>query len=152
MGDRIEILHKDICCLPAELASVFDAVVSNPPYRKKGSGRVAPNEERAVARHETTGQLRDFLQAADFLLKRGGSLFLVYMVDRMVELLADMHHLHLEPKRLRLVHPRAGEAANLVLVEGRKQVRPGIKIEEPLIVYQGPGRDYTPEVLAMYQE
>jgi len=152
MHDRIEILHGDICCLPSDLAAGFDAVISNPPYRKRDSGRVAPNEERAVARHETTGKLHDFLQAANFLLKKDGGLSLVYPIERMVELLSEMHQLQLEPIRLRLVHPRAGKAANLVLVEGRKNGHPGLRVEAPLVVYQGPGRGYTPEVLAMYLE
>ena len=56
----------------------------------------------------------------------------------------------LEPKRLRCVHPRMGRPAKMVLVEGRKGGREGLEVMAPLYIYQGPGRDYTPEVLAMY--
>ncbi|MGW8313516.1 MAG: tRNA1(Val) (adenine(37)-N6)-methyltransferase [Desulfuromonadales bacterium] len=148
---RIDIVHGDICSLPARLQNCFDAVVSNPPYRKQYTGRVAADDERAEARHETTGQLKDFLHAANFLLKGEGTFSLVYLAERLVELLGEMHQLQLHPKRLRLVHPRAGEPANLVLVEGRKNSRPGLTVEPPLIIYQGRGRDYTAEVLMMYE-
>jgi tRNA1Val (adenine37-N6)-methyltransferase len=57
---------------------------------------------------------------------------------------------NLEPKRLRFVHPREGQPARLVLAQGRKNGRLGMKIEPPLFVYQGEGRDYTDEVLIMY--
>jgi tRNA1Val (adenine37-N6)-methyltransferase len=43
------------------------------------------------------------------------------------------------------------DAARMVLVEGRKGGRPGLVIEKPLYIYRGEGRDYTAEVLAMYQ-
>jgi len=151
LQSRIEILQCDIISLPTDLAAGFDAVVTNPPYRKQNSGRLAPDDERVTARHETTGQLRDFLHTANILLKRGGSFSLVYLVERMPELLSEMQQAHLEPKRMRLVHPRAGEPANLVLVEGRKNSCPGLKVEPPLVVYRGTGRDYTPEVFAIYQ-
>lgn len=40
----------------------------------------------------------------------------------------------IEPKRLRLVCPRAEAAPSLVLVEGRRGGKPGLKIEPPLIL------------------
>jgi tRNA1Val (adenine37-N6)-methyltransferase len=151
LQDIVEVVQGDISCLPSELQASFDAVVSNPPYRKQNSGRVAPDDERAASRHEITGTLYDFLHAASFLLKRGGRLFMVYLVERLAEVLTEMRRLQIEPKRLRLVHPRAGEPANLLLVEGRKHGKPGLTVETPLYLYQGPERDYTSEVLAMYE-
>ena len=151
LQERIKIVQGDICCLPSEWQASFDAVVSNPPYRKQNSGRVAKDEERAAARHEMAGSLCDFLQSASFLLKKGGSFTLVYLVDRLAELLAEMRRLQLEPKRLRLVHPRAGEPANLLLIEGRKFGKPGLEVAPPLYVYQGPGRDYTAEIVRLYE-
>ena len=60
------------------------------------------------------------------------------------------HYLNLEPKRMRLVHSRQGGPASLVLVEGRKNGRPGLEVEVPLYVYQGEGRDYSDEVRGYY--
>ena len=90
------------------------------------------------------------MRAAAFLLNSGGRFFIVYLAERLPELMAEMSCLKLEPKRLRMVSSREGDEARLILVEGRKNARPGMKIESPLVLYKGGGRDYTDEVLAMY--
>ena len=149
--DRIKIVQGDVRALPASLMpGSFDVVVSNPPYRTAGSGRLALGDERSRARHELAGGLVDFLTAASSLLKSGGLFFIVYLAERLPELMAEMSCLKLEPKRLRMVFSREGGEARLILVEGRKNARPGMKIESPLVLYKGGGRDYTDEVLAMY--
>jgi len=58
----------------------------------------------------------------------------------------------IEPKRLRMVHPRQGAAAKMVLLEGLKGGRPGLQVEKPLYIYKNnkAGRGYTEEVLQMY--
>ena len=152
LGTSVRIVQGDIRDLPfAGLeAAAFDVVTANPPYRKPGAGRVAPDNERSLARHELAGGLDAFLRATELMLKRGGSFYVVYLAERLAELLAGMVSLKLEPKRLRFVHPRAGQAARLVLLESRKNGRPGIKVEPPLVVCKGAGRDYTDEVLAIY--
>jgi len=150
--DRVEIVQGDVRDLPASLMSgSFDVVVSNPPYRSAVSGRLASGDERSRARHELAGGLVDFLTAASSLLKSGGRFFIVYLAERLPELMAEMSCLKLEPKRLRMVASREGGEARLILVEGRKNARPGMKVESPLVIYKGAGRDYSDEVLAIYQ-
>jgi tRNA1Val (adenine37-N6)-methyltransferase len=123
LQDKIDILEGDLRELGGRLApQAFDVVVTNPPFRRPGTGRQAPVTERAAARHELFGGLADFLRTAAFLLRDGGRFYIVYLAERLAELLAGMQALRLEPKRLRCVHPRSGEGANLVLVEGRKGV------------------------------
>jgi tRNA1Val (adenine37-N6)-methyltransferase len=148
LAERIRIVNADLRALPAEFAAgTFAAVVSNPPYRKPSSGRVAPGAERGAARHELAGGLSDFLQVAALLLNNRGRFCVVYLAERLAELLAEMRTHRLEPKRLRMVHSRAGEPAKLVLVEGRKNAAPGLTVEAPLIIYRGgAGRDYTGEM------
>jgi tRNA1Val (adenine37-N6)-methyltransferase len=114
-------------------------------------GRLALGDERSRARHELAGGLVDFLTAASSLLKTGGRFFIVYLAERLPELMAGMRGLRLEPKRLRMVCSRAGDEARLILVEGRKNARPGMRVEPSLAIYKGAGRDYSDEVLAMYQ-
>jgi len=148
LTERIRIVQADIRDLPEAFSSgSFNAVVANPPYRKPSSGRVAPGAERGAARHELAGGLSDFLRAAAFLLDNRGRFFVVYLAERLAELLDEMRASRLEPKRLRTVHARSGEPAKLVLVEGRKNAGTGLVVEAPLIVYrEGKGRDYTEEV------
>jgi tRNA1Val (adenine37-N6)-methyltransferase len=151
LADRVEIREADIRQIPDLLpAQSFGVVLTNPPFRRGGTGRMAPLPERAAARHELAGGLRDFLRAAAFLLKDGGRIYLVYLAERLAELLTTMREERLEPKRLRCVHSRRGEDARMVLVEGRKRGKAGMRVEPPLIVYSGEG--YSPEILEIYGE
>jgi tRNA1Val (adenine37-N6)-methyltransferase len=148
----IRIVQADLRALPGEFgAGCFDAVVTNPPYRKPSSGRVAPGGERGAARHELAGGLSDFLRAAALLLNNRGHFFIVYLAERLAELLDEMRAFRLEPKRLRTVHARSGDAAKLVLVEGRKNAGPGLIVAAPLIIYrEGRGREYTEEMEGIF--
>lgn len=151
LGGRIEIVEGDLRDLALSLGvGCFDLVLSNPPFRQGGSGRIAPDGERAAARHELAGGLADFLKAAALLLRPGGRCCLIYLVERLTDLLVELRRAGLEPKRLRMVQSREGEGPRLVLVEARKGGRPGIVVEAPLLIYEGDG--YSAEVLAMYGE
>jgi tRNA1Val (adenine37-N6)-methyltransferase len=146
---RVRIVQGNVCSV-AEMLSPesFDVAVSNPPYRRLRSGRINPNLERQLARHEIKGGLRDFLRAGRYLLRRKGKMVLIYPVTRGVDLLQIMREEGVEPKRLRLVHSYEGEAATLILVEGIKGGKHEIKVLPPLVVYTK-AREYTPEVRAM---
>jgi tRNA1Val (adenine37-N6)-methyltransferase len=151
MEERVEILELDVRSLRGRLdPQGFDVVLSNPPFRRGGTGRQAPVAERAAARHERAGGLEDFLMGAAYLLKDGGRCYFVHLAERLAELLALMRQCALEPKRLRCVHSRSGESARLVMVEGVRRGRPGLCVEPPLFVYEG--KKYSPEVEAMYGE
>jgi tRNA1Val (adenine37-N6)-methyltransferase len=154
LQERVTIVERDLRelrelrdCLEPQSC---DVVLSNPPYRRSGTGRTAPEAERAAARHELAGGLDDFLAAAAYLLGQGGRFYIIYLAERLAELLTAMGAQRLEPKRLRCVHSRRGEPARMVLVEGRRNGRPGMLVEAPLYVYDG--ENYTAEVLEMYGE
>ncbi len=151
LQDRVAIVERDLRELRGALdPQSCDVVLSNPPYRRVDTGRTAPVAERAAARHELAGGLDDFLAAAAYLLGQGGRFYIIYLAERLAELLAAMSRQRLEPKRLRSVHSRSGEPARMVLVEGRRNGRPGMMVEAPLYVYDG--ENYTAEVLAIYGE
>ncbi|BCA80555.1 tRNA1(Val) (adenine(37)-N6)-methyltransferase [Desulfuromonas sp. AOP6] len=147
---RIEVVFGDMR-IPEVLSrfAPFTAVLSNPPYRPAGTGRLSPGSERAAARHELAGGLEDFVETAARHLDDGGRFFVIHLAERLTDLLCAMRLKRLEPKRLRIVLSRAEEAARLVLVEGRKGAKPGLAVEGPLVIYDGDG--YSREVLAMYE-
>jgi len=155
LQDRVQILPGDIRNIQNLLpVSSVDLVVSNPPYRPPGSGRIAQDSERATARHELSGGLVDFVAAAKWLLKNGGSFTVIYLAERLPELMMEMVVAGIEPKRLRMIHSRQGAPAKIVLLEGCKGGRPGLRVEKPLYLYETDGaeRDYTEEVLQIYGE
>ncbi len=77
---------------------------------------------------------------------------MIYLAERLPELMMEMVVAGIEPKRLRMVHSRQDAPAKIVLLEGCKGGRPGLKVEKPLYLYKtdSAGRDYTEEVLQMY--
>ena len=64
LEERVRVVACDVRCVERRLASgSFDAAVCNPPYRQRRSGRVSPDPERLLARHEVEGGLADFVRA-----------------------------------------------------------------------------------------
>jgi len=52
-SSKFQILEDDLRHLEKRFGrGSFDRVLANPPYRKVGSGRINPHEEKAIARHE----------------------------------------------------------------------------------------------------
>ena len=118
---------------PESVGAPVDIVVSNPPYRRGRSGRVNPDMQRALARHEIAITLPDVIRASRRLLKTGGRLIMIYTAIRSAELLCQMRAERIEPKRLRSIHSSERHDASLVLVEGIREGGPGLAIAPPLI-------------------
>lgn len=143
---RIKVLHADMRNLqPDLLDSPVEWVVCNPPYRRPNSGRVNPDRQRALARHEININLKQMIQSANRLLSPGGRLVTIYPAERMVEVLCEMHSRRIEPKWIQMIHSRSGESARLVMVRGVKGGRRGITIEDPLIIYE-PDGSFTSQI------
>ena len=128
---RMETVLADLRVLPLKPASA-DLVVCNPPYRPRGSGRLNPIRERAVARHEILTSMNDIIQQALFLLRPKGRFGLVLPAFRLSNIILTLKKIHLEPKRIRLIYPTPDSEAKLVLLEATLGGRPGVKILPPL--------------------
>jgi tRNA1Val (adenine37-N6)-methyltransferase len=116
MQDRIRIIHEDLRRLsPLMVGGPVDWIVSNPPYRPP-------------------------ISAAKRLLKTGGRFAIVYPSERLVDLFGELRCAGLEPKWLRCVHSQAEGGAKLVLVQAVMGGKPGLKIDNPLVVYGSDGR------------
>lgn len=151
MADRITIACRDITDIsPAEFTPRPDMVVCNPPFHKADSGRINPDSERAIARHEIRMTLTDLATTAGRLLDTAGEFCLIYPAERLADLVCAMREAALEPKFLRFIHSRKKTEAKLVLVKAAKNGRPGAFIAAPLIIYQADD-DYTPEAEEMFQ-
>jgi tRNA1Val (adenine37-N6)-methyltransferase len=151
LQDRITVVGADMKTMkPGMTAGPVDLVVCNPPYRKPGSGRINPDNQRAVARHELKANLEDVIVTTRRILKTGGRLVTIYPAERTADILCRMRADGIEPKNVRSIHSHADSDAKLVLVEGIKGGNPGLKIAPPLIVY-GRNGDYTDDVQQMFE-
>jgi len=151
MDDRITILCRDMKTLTCEnISGPVNLAVSNPPYRKADSGRVNPNNERAIARHEISATLSDVIETARRMLSASGKLITVYPAERMADLLTYKRSAGIEPKFIRMIHSGQNTEAKLFLSEGIKGARPGMKVGPPLVIYSENG-DYSDEVKQMME-
>jgi len=150
LESKIEIVHGDLRnALDIFDRESFSVVVTNPPYMTLKEGKISPNEHIAIARHEVAATLEDVVKTSRALLSFGGRFYMVYRTLRITDALYTLRKFGLEPKTLRLIHPRSKKAPNLFLVMAQKGGRSGVKMLSPLVVYNDDG-SYTEEIDKIY--
>ena len=128
----------------------FDIITCNAPYfKKKEDSIINENIVKSIARHEIEMELEDVMLISKSLLKNEGSLVLVHRTDRLIEIIELMRKHNIEPKRMRLIYPKINTESNLVLIDGRKNGKKGLKILPPLYIHND-DNSYTKEVLEMF--
>lgn len=144
---RIDVVCQDINQLsPSFLNESYDVVTCNPPYFKIDEEvDLKQNDWIAGARHELFCTLEDTVRTMSKLLKQGGKGAFVHRPKRLVELIELMKAYRLEPKRIQFIHPKKASEANIVLIEGTKDGKPGLQVYQPLTVYNEQ-REYTDEM------
>ncbi|WP_125547049.1 tRNA1(Val) (adenine(37)-N6)-methyltransferase [Levilactobacillus lindianensis] len=151
LDDRMTVYEGDLANVTTWIPKdSVDVVTCNPPYfADLPDSQKNPNEYLAIARHEITTDLATVVATTSGLLKMGGKAYFVHRPDRLLQLLELMAANRLAPKRIRLVHPKPGKEANMVLVEAIKDGKPGgLRFLAPLMVYDQAGK-YTAEVQAL---
>ena len=153
LDNQIKIINADINILYKDYESdSFDVITCNPPYFKvNDKTKQNISEYKKIARHEITLKLDDICRVCKKLLKNNGVLAIVHRPDRMIEIFESMKNNNIEPKKIQFVYPKNGANCNLILVEGTKNGKSGIKILEPLIVHNVDG-NYSEQVLKMFRE
>jgi tRNA1(Val) A37 N6-methylase TrmN6 len=152
LAQRVTAVNADLRALKGVLPlGVWDLVTINPPYKAVESGIKSTCEADLIARHEVMCTLDQAAAAAAALLRFAGRFCLCHRPERLCDVFAAMRGAGVEPKRMRLVVQTPGKAPWLVLVEGRKGGKPGLKIEPELLIQNGDGC-YTEEMLAVYGE
>ncbi|MDE6852161.1 MAG: tRNA1(Val) (adenine(37)-N6)-methyltransferase [Lachnospiraceae bacterium] len=152
LENRITIHQGDIKEASALLGrSRYDIITVNPPYMTEHHGLKNPHLPKAIARHEILCNLEDVVRESHALLCPGGHFYMVHRPFRLVEICSVMTKYHIEPKRLRLVHPYLDKEPNMVLIEGVRDGKSRITIEPPLVVYHA-DQKYTQEILEIYDD
>lgn len=151
IGDRVRIETLDIKDVTTIIPKdSVDLVVCNPPYFKDlPTNTTNPNPYLAAARHEIHTNLEGVVAEAAKLLKFHGKLALVHRPERITDILTTMEKYRIVPKRMQLIHPKAGKDANIVLIEGIHHGKPdGLKVLPSITVYGDDG-NYQDEVEQM---
>lgn len=150
LESKFEIINKNIKNLKDIFEeNTFDAIVSNPPYKKNNSGLKNESETKLISRHEITASLEDFINISSYLLKNNCSLYIVHRPERLSDLFYLLRKYNLEPKKLRLVQSYFDKKPKLILVKATKNAKSFLNVESPLIIYNKDG-SYTDEILQIY--
>lgn len=151
LENRIKIINEDV----KNLSNIFDTesfdiITCNPPYFKvTDKKRTNVNNIKSIARHEITITLDEIFKTAKKLLKNGGVIALVHRPDRLIEIFDTMKKNNIEPKKLQFIYPNETKESNMILIEGKKNGNPGLKILNPIFVHNMDGT-YKKEILKMF--
>ncbi len=152
LQNKIEIINDNITNIENLIEkNLIDAIVTNPPYKKKNSGIKNENINKLISRHEITASLDDFISNGSKILKDKGSFYMVNRPERLGEIIILFKKYKIEPKKLRMVYPKINSKPNLVLIKGIKNAGEFLDIEKPLIVYNE-DNSYTDEILEIYNK
>lgn len=146
--DNISIFNADIKDFYKTLESdTYDVVVSNPPYFMGNNHNI--NEMKKIARHSLSLDYKDVIVISKKILKNNGLLSIVHRPENLMDILMFMRSNNIEPKKIRFVYPYKGKNANILLVEGAKNGKPGLKVMDPLYVYEN--GNYTEEIKKYFE-
>jgi tRNA1Val (adenine37-N6)-methyltransferase len=152
LQDKIQIINDNINNIEKYFDNnSLDVVVTNPPYQKNNTGLKSENEKHLISRHEIECTLEDIIQKSFKVLKDKGEFYMVHRPERLVDILYLMRKNKLEPKELKMVYPKNGEKANLVLIKGVKNANEFLNVLKPLVIYNEDG-SYTKELLKIYNK
>lgn len=150
LEDKITIIKEDLKNIEyLKKMDKFDVVTVNPPYKLNNAGIINPSDKLAIARHEVLCNLEDVIYASKILLKDNGRMFIVHRPERLADIFTLMRKYKIEPKRVRMVYPKPGKAANIVLVEGQRYGGSYLKWDIPLYVHNEDG-SYTKQIDEIY--
>ena len=150
--EQINIINKDINDYYKEIETdTFDVITCNPPFFKYiETSNINKNDYKTIARHEVKLNLQDLFNIAKKLLKNNGVIAIVHRPERLVEITEEMKKNNIEPKKVQFVYPKKNMEANIMLIEGSKNGKPGLKILPPLYTHLDNG-DYTEEVKKYFE-
>lgn len=147
LQNQLDMIHGDLKEMPRHFKNnKFDLVTVNPPYFSTPSSQHQNISEYVTfARHEILCNLEDVVIACSKLAKSGGKVAMVHRPSKLVDILVLFRQYKIEPKRIRLVYPKIGKEANMLLIEGIRDGKPDLKHLPPLITYEENG-EYTEEM------
>lgn len=151
LDKQIELLNMDVKDLCDKFETdTFDIITCNPPYFKiNEQTKQNDNEIKRIARHEIYLNLDDIFKVCKKLLKNNGKVVMIHRPERLEEIMKSMTDNNITPKIIRFIYPKEGQNSNMIIIEGRKNARKGIKVLPPLIVHNK-DNEYRDEIKKMF--
>lgn len=150
-ADKINILNRDLKEISDLKSGSFDLVTMNPPYKIQNGGIKNDEDYATIARHETFCNMNDIAKSASRLLRFGGKLCICQRPERVFDVMFAMRENGIEPKTLRFVSKKGDTQPWLVLIEGKRGAKNGLKVEKNLVAYKDDGT-LTDEMLEITEK
>lgn len=150
-SEKIIILNRDLKEINDLQSGSFDLVTMNPPYKIENGGIKNDEEYATIARHETFCNMNDIAKSAARLLRFGGKLCICHRPERVFDAMYSMRENGIEPKTLRFVSKKGDTQPWLVLIEGKRGAKNGLKVEKNLVAYNDDGT-LTSEMLEITEK
>ena len=152
LEDKIEFINDDVKEYAKKIESdTFDTITCNPPYFKvNDKSRFNDSDYKTIARHEIKLNLEELFKIAKKLLKNNGNIAIVHRPERLIDIIEEMKKNNIEPKKVQFVYPGVEKQANILLIEGIKNGKPGLKILKPIYSHLENG-EYTDEIKKFFQ-
>ena len=152
LEDKIHLYNMDINEFYKHLQSdCYDTITCNPPFFKVNDQSIMNlSDYKKIARHEITLNLDDVFRIAKKLLKNNGNIAIVHRTERLVDIIETMKKYNIEPKKIQYVYSNLNSASNILLIEGVKNGKPGVKVLNPLYIYDKNGH-YTTQILNYFK-
>ena len=154
--DRILDIGCGNAPIPLILSTKTNASITGVEIQKEvydlalESVKINKNDYKTIARHEVKLNLNQLFSIAKKLLKNNGVIAIVHRPERFVEVVEEMKKNNIEPKRVQFVYPKKNMEANIMLIEGSKNGKPGLKILPPIYSHKDNG-EYTEDVKKYFE-
>jgi len=128
----------------------FDVVITNPPYRPEGVGKISRNEYKAIARHELKIDIEEISKKSARLLRAGGRLYLVHLTQRLPQIICFLKQYNIEPKEMRLIQAKSDKKPDRFLLKAVMDGNPGFVIKKNIIEFKDGTDQYTDQIKTIY--
>jgi tRNA1Val (adenine37-N6)-methyltransferase len=147
----IHIIHEDIKNITLlDINGKADIILSNPPYKKKNTGRLNPDSQKAIARHEIRLDIDMLFKCSNKLLKEQGRIYIIFPSERLPELMRVMERYNFFPDFIRFVHIKKKSDAKRVILCARKNTPGPCKILPPFYIYTSKNK-LTKEYVSLFK-
>lgn len=156
LDQRAQVVAVDISAVGSArraaglVENAYDCVIANPPYFVAGQGTLAPQSDRADARHMEVEALDLWARCAAGSAKAGGTAIFIYPADGLAALLAAVTPRFGAVTILPLAS-RPGMAATRILVRGKKGSRAPLTLLATRALHGHEGNGFAPEFEGIFR-
>ncbi|MFA5901210.1 MAG: methyltransferase [Hyphomicrobium sp.] len=156
LGDRVRVVATSVGAPAAQLRAAglaeesFTCVIANPPYHDAGAGTLPPDAGKALAHAMAEDELQRWGRFLARMTAPRGTVTMVHKAEALQRVLAAFDQ-RFGAIRILPLHPRAGEPAHRVIVQGIKGSRAPLQLLTGLVLH-GDGNAFVPAAQAILRD